>query len=132
MTIRVLSFDFDGCLFFERHMNASNVVEKNYQFLKGIKDENTTYPQSIVFVGSNRQDRYYDNLNLWKNNTGSCFPAIQAIATHLDVTLDQLLLADIYQNEKPGTEFQRALKEETSDGPKWEFDASKEPVILSV
>jgi len=151
MSIRVLSFDFDGCIFNKDYINSCkgrasteirDVIKYNESFLKEIRAENDrlAYSSVISFIGSNRQSKYIDNLNSikGKKKVGSCFPAIQEISIYLSVKFDSFLLADIYgryENGNPledGTSYNRAtdpyFKGKHAD---WEFDETKATILYA-
>ena len=133
MTIRVLSFDFDGCLFHTGYINSEekSVIFSNQVFLDRIKSENDRYSQSIVMVGSNRQSKRVDKLNAEIANKGSCFPAIKAISHYLDVNLDLFLLADLHGDLAYGTTFARALYPQAINHAEWLFDETKVTVLYA-
>lgn len=132
MTIRFLSFDFDGCLFNESYNLAKkqNVIESNKAFLNKIKIENRSFSKVYTAVGSNRQSKMIDVIN--SPDKGSCFPAVERVSKFLSTTLDPLLLADIYGNLEPGTSYKRArdknYQREHSD---WLFDETKVTIIYA-
>ena len=156
MTMRVLSFDFDGCIFNGDYVNSckrkaakeiNDIIKYNESFLKEIRAENDrlAYTNVISFIGSNRQSKAIDDLNSIKFTiglgiikVGSCFPAIQAITNYLSVKFDSFLLADIYghyENGNPledGTSYNRAIdpafKGMHAD---WEFDETKATIIYA-
>lgn len=126
MTIRVLSFDFDGCLFHNKYMESDNkdVIFHNSIFLQTIKNKNNDYEHIVVFIGSNRQSKAIDDRYIIE--IGSCFSAVQDVSTYFGATLDKLLLADVYGELPAGTSFNRAIdlkyQGEHSD---YLFDATK-------
>ena len=155
--MRVLSFDFDGCLFNLDYFNYcrprsnngpeySAVINYNQKFLDILRDENThfAYSKVISFVGSNRQSKNIDDANSIKYDrsrtikVGSCFPAIREITSYLKVKLDTFLLADIYgKNDdgeplKDGTSFNRAI-DPTFKGKHadWVFDETKATILYA-
>lgn len=132
MILRVLSFDFDGCLFHSKYVQApkKDVIELNKQLLEALKEDNHLYFKSIAFVGSNRQSKSVDDHNSY--NKGSCFPAMQQIAECLSIELDSFLLADLYADLKPGTSFERAIKnEDFEEHARWVFDESKVSILYA-
>lgn len=132
MTIRVLSLDFDGCLFNPSYCKSlsKNVIRANHRFLKSLKQDNHLYSESTVFIGSNRQSKATDNINL--KNRGSCFPAMDDIKDYIEATFDTFLLADLYGNLPDGTSFHRATdKHYKGAHAHWVFDESKVTVLYA-
>ncbi len=132
MTIRVLSFDFDGCLFNINYIYSSNknVITHNEAFFARIKDENEGIARIITFVGSNRQSFEIDFGNSYLK--GSCFPAVREVSTHLEAELDTFLLADIYGDLPGGESYRRAI-DPTYKGPHayWVFDETKATILYA-
>lgn len=136
MAIRVLSFDFDGCLFHEGYLYAQDqdVIKQNQAFFDTINKENkeNRYSKTYSIVGSNRQSLRIDENN--SRGKGSCFPALQQVSAYLGTVLNKLLLADIYGNLPAGTSFNQALQGMTSHdlGVKdWIFDESKATILYA-
>lgn len=133
MTIRVLSFDFDGCLFNRGYVNSEDkdVVKSNEAFLEAIKQENQEYTTVYSLVGSNRQSYNVDMANAW--GKGSCFPAIKTISDHLGTQLDTFLLADIFGNLPAGTSYNRATSAQKHEveHSDWMFDETKTTLIYA-
>ncbi len=135
MTIRVLSFDFDGCLFNLHYIRSTeqNVIASNQSLLDYLKSKNHHYSETIVMVGSNRQSKHVDEVN--HPRKGSCFPAIKEVADYLDAKLDLFLLADLHGDLPNGTSFLRAISDLPGEKRKcypeiiqhatWVFDAKK-------
>ncbi|WP_392536875.1 hypothetical protein [Legionella sp. 227] len=131
MTIRVLSFDFDGCLFNTAYINApytnldkhltDAVLIHNETFLEQLRHENERFSQVIAMIGSNRQSFEIDMLNMGfpRAFKGSCCSAIQTVCNYLDVDFNPLLLVDLYNSLEPGTAYQLIMDEIKSG--KW-FD----------
>lgn len=138
MKIRILSFDFDGCLFNEKYIESrnKNVIHHNLAFLDKIKEENNAFERVFTFVGSNRQSKLIDDSNA--PDKGSCFPALIEVNKYLNATLDKLLLADIYgfpeSNDglPAGTSFDNALNSAVQNRhANWVFDSSKATIIYA-
>ncbi|QMT59087.1 hypothetical protein [Legionella sp. PC997] len=123
MTIRYLSFDFDGCLFnkeycklphddFSKHL-GEGVLDTNKDFLDWLKRENAEFSAAYAFIGSTRQDYYTDLINGGTifNFKGSCCPAMETICNHLAIHFDPLLLADLEGDLESGTSFKRIMDE---------------------
>lgn len=129
MAIRVLSLDFDGCLFHRGYMQDPNVITANRDFLQRLKAENSKFDQVITMVGSNRQSWFVDILNA--QHRGSCFPAIQRITNYLQCELDRFLMADIYGDLPGGLSFERALEamQPTEPKSKGVFETLKSYVV---
>lgn len=133
MAIRILSLDFDGCLFNSNFINGEkNILNANKKFLSQLKEKNNLYSRSIAIVGSNRQSYQVDLVN----QTGakpSCFPELKKIAAELKCEYDTFLLADIYGDLPAGTSYLRALEPnpENSTHSNWVFDESKVSVLYA-
>ncbi|MDR3443124.1 MAG: hypothetical protein P4L65_08915 [Legionella sp.] len=128
MTIRVLSFDFDGCLFNHHYLTSQekDVLTSNAAFLDKIKQENLTFTKAYTFIGSNRQSRYVDVINSKKSGSESCFPAIKKVSDFLGTTLDPFILADIYGDAPDGISFAQAIDNDYRGAHNtWMFDESK-------
>lgn len=133
MTIRVLSFDFDGCLFNLDYINKTHdVIQSNMALLNQIKQENdeAKHNKVITFVGSNRQSKAVDLAN--SPGKGSCFPAVQQVNQFLGTSLDSFLLADVYGQLPAGTSFNRAIdKENKLPDANWMFDHTKATILYA-
>ena len=145
MAIRVLSFDFDGCLFHIKYIETfpKDVIEQNRVFLDTITYENAEFglneralTEVISFIGSNRQSKAIDDVNTFINGyiKGSCFPAIQQVSDYIGAKLNTLLLADIYGDLPEGTSYIRAM-DKTLKNPKdhahWLFDETKVTILYA-
>lgn len=111
MTLRALSFDFDGSLSDSPYQDSEvkDIVRCNQSFLDLIKKENEQFSQTIVFNGSLRQSKVHDDRLSRRNDTGSCFLALVQIATYLKATLYPILLADIFGDLPEGVSYYRIL-----------------------
>jgi hypothetical protein len=133
MTIRVLSFDFDGCLFNLNYINSYNkdVIKSNQAFLDKIKAQNAAYKKVYTFVGSNRQSYLIDIYNSY-GGKGSCFPSVGIINKYLGGILDTFLLADIYGDLPDGTSFKNAInKDYKGEHSQWLFDETKASIMYA-
>jgi hypothetical protein len=120
MTIRVLSFDFDGCLFnasfLDNYLKEENgFIRANQTFLDKLKIEARDFDQTITFVGSNRQSLEDDFRNSgW--GKGSCFPRILEVSRYIGADkFDPFLMADIYSEKPSGSAFAKAIKKSAND-----------------
>lgn len=135
MTIRVTSFDFDGCLFNLNYIYSEpkDVIAANRVFLDAIREASSDFTKRITFVGSNRQSLSIDIANSF--GKGSCFPAVKTVSDYLGTTLDPFLLADIYGDLPDGTSYQRARdnQEGKYQGPhsEWLFDETKATILYA-
>ncbi len=130
----VFSFDFDGCLFHKYYINSQekDVIKCNQLFLDTLKKAHDSYTHKTTFIGSNRQSHSVDQFNDLKNKTGSCFTAIEAVASYLGVALDPFLLADVHANLEDGTSFRRARDESYRDQhAHWCFDTTKASLLYA-
>ncbi|MDX1838371.1 hypothetical protein DIZ81_10970 [Legionella taurinensis] len=106
MTIRYLSFAFDGCLLNTRYLERVSkqgigkaVQSANKMLLKQLKKEGKAFTQTNVFIGSTRRDF----------NPSHC-PAALAISKALGARPDPLLMDDILKERQPGESFHRTIK----------------------
>ena len=97
MPIRVLSLDFDGCLFNDNYYRVfdNDVILANLSFLSQLRKERDIYTKTYTYIGSNRQSRALDVHNNNENGSESCFFAIQKINKYLTSVFVPLLTADI-------------------------------------
>lgn len=112
MTIRYISFDFDGCLFHSAHdyRTPGSVIKHNSRFLDELKKENRQYSNVHLMVGSNRQSFKRDRYNMWVNKeTPSCYQAIQELNDYLGTELDPILMADLCNGFRGGISFAKAI-----------------------
>ena len=110
MTIRILSFDFDGCL---QRPGIRDIVKDNIKLLDAIKEDNKNYTSTHTFIGSARQSFEIDYAIAFYNKNGSCFEAISEVATYLESTFENYLLADLYGDLEPGKSYDRACNTNT-------------------
>lgn len=115
MHIRILSFDFDGCLFNRSYIDApytnynkhltDAVITHNQDFLERLKKENEKFSNVTAFIGSNRQSFQLDMANAGALHffKGSCVSAMQTVCDYLGVNFNPLLLTDIYNSLEPGS-----------------------------
>lgn len=104
---RGISTDWDGS--FSPKDSTEDVISVNINILTSLKDENSKYAGTKVYVGSNRQGDFDDISNAAQNGNGSCYPQIQRISEYLDAEFDDFLLADVYNNLESGETLKRAL-----------------------
>ncbi|MFA6303814.1 MAG: hypothetical protein WC627_11890 [Legionella sp.] len=136
MTVRVLSFDFDGCLFNQAYIESSDkdVLLHNRAFLAAIKCDNVLYRKKIVCLGSNRQSFALDLLNYYAQYRykGSCYPALRKIAVDLDAELDSFLIADIFGNLEAGVSFSLGVQADPNDKhADCKFDMTKASILYA-
>lgn len=156
MSLRVLSFDFDGCIFHFDYIRdnpisavtadadattLNKVITHNAALLDKIKDENQRFSKVVTLVGSNRQSKEVDDGNRSKiDETGfyrtvSCYEALTIIAEHLQITVDKFLLADVYGEKEAGVSFDLALDADVKNDPtahaNWIFDETKLTILYA-
>ena len=139
MTIHVLSFDFDGCLFNRSYISAvikdktdNDVIRHNVALFEKIKTEGTSFSKTITFIGSNRQSKQTDDTNALCGNKGSCFPTIQIVSQHLNTELDTFLLADIHGELEDGESYARAMNiNYRGEHADWWFDETKASILYA-
>ena len=111
MPIRVLSLDFDGCLFNDNYYRVfdNDVILANLSFLSELRKERDIYTKTYTYIGSNRQSRALDVHNNNENGSESCFFAIQKINKYLTSVFVPLLTADIINDLISGHSFERII-----------------------
>lgn len=145
--IRVISLDYDGCVAQKALFKPSDsievfltkIIEANKKFLDQLSEENKEFQKVYGFVGSNRQSQDMDSFNAFHNTNGSCYPAIQAIFTHLaeqtpDVPVEfvKLLLADIFAEKDLGYALDEMTKKyDKKDHPLCVNDLSKVTLLYA-
>ena len=122
--VHIISLDADGCLFHKAYIDGGNqdVVAANQDFVGVLQRQGNDYDKTISFVGSNRQDFTTDLQNSSGHNTGSCFPAIQAMSDAVGATLDKMLLSDIQNDRQFGHNFDSAIAKQFDDGYDYDTD----------
>jgi len=122
--IKVLSLDFDGCIFNHAYMTnplqANRLLATNARLIDQLTKEieQEEYDEVIFMVGSNRQSKSVDTLGANLYGSGSCYPALMQLCeefqkrTKAKCRVDGLLLADIYGNRRLGENFHKALSED--------------------
>lgn len=151
MTIRVCSFDFDGCLFnlpfkldWNRPKDVPRVIYHNETFLDGLKEKSNAFSKTITFIGSSRQSEPVERVNTYiyvgaeRHYRGASFPAIQEITDYLmadnqhPVIFDPLLLSDIYADLDSGVSYYRGLSENyTGEHAHCRFDKTKLSILYA-
>ena len=111
MVLRVISLDFDGCIF-NRTYHTSNdkqVILHNKSFLDALLKDSQKFTNTITMIGSSRQSKNHDIRGSNQNHTASCFFAIRQITHYLNATFAPLLLADIFGDLPDGTSYTRLM-----------------------
>jgi hypothetical protein len=132
MTIRYLSFDFDGCLFNSSYIYSveKDLIKSNFGLLNSIKNMSGNYTKNVVVIGSSRQSYSIDIIN--SPDKGSCFPALNILSQFLQAEKDDFLLADIYGDLDDGTSYARAIDDSyTGEHANWHFDDTKVSVLYA-
>lgn len=142
MAIDVYSMDYDGCLA-RRKLNEGEseetyVIAENRSFLALIAEKIKKQPNCVLFSGTNRQSATSNLGNATRNNNGSAFVAMDALAKHLKIRLDKLLMADIQGQLTSGQAFDNANNERRdvffrnqTAHPPWPFDESKASILYA-
>jgi hypothetical protein len=123
-TIRVLSFDYDGCL--ARNGKKTHVVDDNKTFFDSILNALRLEDKKVILMmGSNRQKSDTDHMNSLFNKNGSCTTALLDVYNYLKkclkdsnpsvaIGIDNYLLADSFNQKPAGTEFKKILRKVTN------------------
>lgn len=132
MPLRILSFDYDGCL----AKKFQDVLEWNESLLSSIKEKNSLYTKTVVLVGSNRQAFETDLAGIERLQNGSCFLEIPKVSDYLGAEFDPLLLPDIFNEVEDGTTFKQGVAKHTEGCPSYKylpyvFDESKMMLIYA-
>lgn len=109
--VRGISVDLDGCFMGLSYINnpQHDVIEANKELLDQIRQSNSNYKSTYVFVGSNRQSISDDKSNAHSTQNGSGYPRVLRIGNYLEAPVDKLLLTDVYNNLPDGETFDQAL-----------------------
>ncbi|KTC99173.1 hypothetical protein [Legionella erythra] len=114
MTIRYLSFAFDGCLFNERYLkNCSTkgigqaVISANKSLLKQLRKEGKPFSKTRVLIGSTWLHFHPDH----------CAAAL-AVSKNLGAQLDPFLMEDIIKEREPGVSFYRSINQLVNHEPR--------------
>lgn len=120
MTIRVLSFDFDGCLFCDAFIvnpdKKKSITDYNLSLYHAIKSSADAFSRTITMIGSHRQSFPVDKFNWFKPwgsisyYVGSCFTQMKALAKELSAEFDPFLMADIHSRVVSGSTFTWAME----------------------
>ena len=132
--VRVVSVDFDGCLFNVSYINSENkdILASNHAFLDKLVAENKFFSKTILFIGSKRQSHLMDVINASFAEKGSCFPRAIEVARYLKAQLDTFLLADLYGDLPSGASFERTMNDAyTGKHADWVVDQSKLSVLYA-
>lgn len=115
MRIRVLSFDFHGCLYIERQQfRMFSVVEENKQFLDTIKNQQQQFGKTITLIGSSSQ-AYDDRAGF--DDTALCFTEMPRLSEYINSEFDTFLLSDIYNNLNDGDSYKMAIQKIRGEQP---------------
>src|SRR3989338_8264967 len=153
MRVRADVFDADGCIFNkkaaelrflslqekDRSTQLDYLLAANTVLFNWIKTEVlANKPDRIdVMCGSNRQSFLLDHINSLKNSTDRFFPVLNRIVETLklfssNVSLDPLLLADIFSDDEPGSAFNKALVASEQKHFGCPFDDTKMILIYTI
>lgn len=129
----VIMLDADRCVFNEAVLEATKqskdgsgggffscdpILKENALLLSRIKSIiKYSNPDVVIFMSaSSRQSFSIDQENLFRNDTGSFFPAMATIKEYISANYEQLevrfnpfLLADVFSNLKTGTSYSRIV-----------------------
>ncbi|CDZ76611.1 hypothetical protein BN59_00885 [Legionella massiliensis] len=134
MKIRVVSFDYDGCLPIVDVCGTKykDILVGNKILLDKLKRESAAYQKSYGFVGSNRQSFAVDFSNGISKLNGSCFPEIKRVCEYIGLEFDPFLLADIHDDLPDGESCRRAMdKDYQGHHANWDFDEYKATIIYT-
>lgn len=134
MIYDVYSFDFDGCLanlaFLKlKHKEINDIIAANSKLFDIIK---TSPNKKIVLINSNRQAPRDDLANSAADERGSCYQATKAVAAYLNAEFDGFLLADLYNDLRPGKALKQALKYLAKNNKDYTDEVGKEKVFFSL
>ncbi len=108
--IRVISLDFDGCMFNEYYLGdeAKDIIAANINLFTAFQEASVNYQKTVTFIGSNRQS-LLDDMSNARQGKGSCYPAIRQISDFIGASFDNFLMADLYSKNEPGTAYTEAM-----------------------
>lgn len=136
MAIRVLSFDFGGCLFNLNSLGQQDVIEANRILLENLREQEANYERTYTLIGSERQSHDIELVSS-RHYPGAkfAFPAARQVANFLGAELDTFLLADIYGDLPAGASFARsrlAVKQQKQfEHADWIFDETKATILYA-
>lgn len=93
MTIRVDSYDFDGCTGSHKALPPKGIAELNLALIKEKLSQADQYSSRFVVTGSNRQSYKIESNNAF--NSGASIPVIRELAERTKSTFIPLTLADV-------------------------------------
>lgn len=132
MAIRILSFDFDGCLFNIKYFSERDLIKNNQALFDEIRQENQNFSKAYTFVGSNRQSNAIDYMNGMARHGISCFPVMKDVSDYLGTTLDTFLLADVFGDLPEGTSYARVIdKSYQGKHSDFVFDETKVTILYA-
>lgn len=158
-TINVASIDYDGCLSHKSYQ-GSVMASENPDIVKELIEHNPILIQKLqemqvhrIMVGSNRQEIYTDAVESqfrdFKANKvhkfGSCFPALEKIASYVGASFEDFVLADMYSGLQHGHTVREAKKHQENSNytatsgfyelgngiSSWEFDHEKVSIVYA-
>ncbi|HHF7374169.1 hypothetical protein [Legionella bozemanae] len=161
--IKIASIDWDGCLSHASYQTAvkadfHNKPEERRKFPDLCIEHNPLLINKLkelginkIMVGSNRQDIRGDSSDTYVREketiyqTGSSYPNLQEIATHIGAEFDTFLLGDLYSGLEPGATHKAAIALQkdynyppdfkcATEGKKvseWEFEKNKISLIYA-
>lgn len=151
--VRVDVFDADGCIFNSKAQQIkrqqAGKEEHSFQFdyigagntelfnLIAEQITNNTPDAINVMCGSNRQSFHLDRFNSLRNDTDLFFPVLNKIVDilgcfHSNVSLEPILLADIFCQYEPGSAFLKAITPSEAMHLGCPFDDSKIILIYTL
>ncbi|HAT1825045.1 hypothetical protein SC438_13385 [Legionella pneumophila] len=144
MKINLNLYDIDGCMY-HAHTREKPIekwlIESNQNLfdLQRILARQEGYDLLIVASGTNRQDKFIDELNGQRSDSAiPAFPIIQSyLASQVDckVVMDPFLLADLYGNKEAGQSYTAILNEKylhsQENHTQSAFDESKRSLLYA-
>lgn len=100
MTIRVDSYDFDGCTGSHQALPPKGIAELNLALIKEKLSQADQYSSRFVVTGSNRQSYKLESNNAF--NSGASIPVIRELAERTKSTFIPLTLADVCNHRMLG------------------------------
>ncbi len=139
--IRIISLDFDGCLFNLSYLGSDDkdIIKYNKKFIDKLNAENISFNKVFTMVGSNRQSYAKDKSSSFNNHAPSCFPAIATITGNIDkAILDNYLMADLFNDLDDGSAYKDAIENPFSfwdlsqqEHPHHKFDDTKASLLYA-
>ncbi len=108
-----------------------DIINDNLFFLEQLKKWKSNIKHAAAFVGSIRQSIPGEEFNQ-SYFGGSCFSDMKVICEYLEITLNKLLMADIYGNKPDGWSYDMSFAPKNNEQDiQWIGDRSKISILYA-